>query len=109
MALFELIVLLVVLIISAIPLNIAVKLLGGKSGIIKVIFVNVLVGLVYFAIHAFIGLFAGLISFIAMLFIYKEMFRLGWLKAFFAWLLQGAIILIAILVLGFFGLALLLL
>ena len=93
----------VVLIITALPLHIAVKMLRGKSSILKVIGTNILVALVTFLIHIFIGAFATILSFIAMLFIYKSMFRMGWFRSFLAWLMQLVIIAIIVIILILVG------
>lgn len=89
-----LLILVLIVIISALPLNIAVKLLGGDSSIIKVIGVNLLVFTTVFIINLLVGPLAGIIGFIAMLFIYKISFDLGWFKAFVAWILQAVIVVI---------------
>jgi len=78
--------------ISAIPLNISVKLLGGKSSWIKAIVVNIIAGIVGFLIITNVKHFAGFLAFIALLFVYKVIFSIGLLRAFFAWLLQLVII-----------------
>lgn len=93
---------LIILIISAIPLNIAVKLLGGDSSILKVIVVNLAVGFAALLLNSFFGVLGGLISFIAMLFIYKVAFDLGLIRAFLAWILQA----IVVVVLGFIAIIL---
>ena len=80
--------------VSAIPLNIAVKLLGGKSSWFKAIAVNVLVSIAGYFIAQFIDFFSTIVSFIVLLLIYKVMFKLGWIRALLAWLVQ--LILIAI-------------
>ena len=43
---------LLIIILSAIPLNIAVKLLGGKSSIVKVIFANIIVAVLGYLIQS---------------------------------------------------------
>lgn len=72
---------LIILFISALPLYFAVGLMGGKTSILKVLFANFIVGIIYLIVPS-------LISFILLLFIYKEMFKLSWLGALGAWLLQ---------------------
>jgi len=79
-------------VVSAIPLNIAVKLLEGKSSWFKAILANVIVAVLSYVISAKIGNYSGIITFIALLFIYKIMFHIGWFRAFIAWALQGIII-----------------
>jgi hypothetical protein len=94
---------LAIIVISSIPLYLAVKLMGGRGGIIRVIIVNVLVGLLVSWLGSTINIFVAAATFILMLFIYKVMFKLSWLKAFFAWILQFIIIIVIIVLLAFFG------
>lgn len=85
--------------LSSIPLYFALHLLGARSaGFIKVVLVNILAGAIVAAIDSYFGWFAGVISFIAVLFVYKEMFELGWLTAFIVWLLE--IIIVAVIIGG---------
>jgi hypothetical protein len=98
-----------ILIASAIPLNLAVKMLGGKSSILKVIAANVIVGLIAIYLQANVGWYAGLLTFILMLFVYKILFAIGWLRALVAWLLQFLIIVIFIIALALIGVTLLVL
>jgi len=104
MAVLEIILMAVVFLIAAIPLHITVKLLGGDSSLIKAAIVNFLVGLASGVISFFLKSFAGVISFIALLFIYKTMFDIGWIRALLAWLLQGVIIVLLIVLLAAIGL-----
>jgi hypothetical protein len=95
-------------IIAALPLHLAVKMLGGRSTILKVIVVQLLVGVVVALIHAFFS-FASLIAFLVLIWIYREMFRLKWFKAVLAWIIQGVLTFLGILILGIvFGISLLL-
>ncbi|MBN2458350.1 hypothetical protein JXB31_04435 [Candidatus Woesearchaeota archaeon] len=99
----------IVWVLSAIPLNIAVKLLRGKSTLIKAILVNLVVAVLtalingFFDAHTSIALIVG---FIVLLLVYKVMFSMGWLRSFLAWILQFVIIAIVIVVLALFGLSL---
>lgn len=94
----------VIVVLSSIPLYFALGIVGAKNaGFFKVVLVNFLVGIVASSISAYFGLFAGIISFIAMLFIYREMFGIGWLSAFLVWILQ---IIIIVVIVAFLALAL---
>jgi hypothetical protein len=84
------IIIVLVFIITAIPLNIAVHLLGGHSNLFKTAFVNFIVGLIGAAIYAFAP-FGGLLAFVALLVVYKFMFGLSFLRALLAWVLQFVI------------------
>jgi len=71
-----------IIVISALPLYFAVKFLGGKATIFKVLMVNLIVGIIGAALDM------PVIGFVLLLFVYKEVFKLSWLSAFLAWLLQ---------------------
>lgn len=93
--------------ISAIPLNIAVKMLEGKSNWIKAIIVNMVVAVLSYIIGLKVDNFAGLLSFVILLLVYKVMFRIGWFRAVIAWLIQlGIIALFWVIVYWFSGITL---
>ena len=85
--------LIAILLISALPLYFAVGLLGGKATIFKVPMVNLIVGVIGAALDI------PIIGFILLLFIYKKVFKMSWLSAFLAWILQfvvaGALLFLA--------------
>jgi len=85
------------LIISALPLYFAVKLVGGEAGIVKIILISLLLSFASFGAARFIGIFAGLFMLIATLVVYKLAFKVSLLKAFIAWILQYLFVLIAVL------------
>ena len=93
---------LVVLIISALPLHIAVKLLGGKTYLIKTILV-MFISSVIIVLIALILPFGGIIAFIVLIWMYREMFRLKWHKALFAWILQLLFVAILFIILSIIG------
>lgn len=100
-----LLILLAVMLVAAIPLTIAVKLMGGEASLMKVVFANILVGVIVYGVKFLFASIPGFVSFVLMLFIYKVMFKLGWLKTFFAWLLQIVVIIILTAVLTLLGVA----
>jgi len=106
MALLELTVLFFVLVISAVPLYVAVKLIGGKTTLLKVILVNIIIWIIALVLRTRFGILAGLLTFVAMLFIYSAMFKFGLFRAFIAWFLQGVVIIIFVLVLAGIGITL---
>ena len=81
-------------IISALPLYFSVKLLKGKTTLLKTIIVTFLSGIIVTAIENFFQWFGGLIAFIILIWIYHEVFRLKWWKALVAWFLQFVFILL---------------
>ena len=95
----ELLIIILAFIISALPLYMAVKLLGGKTSIFKTILVNLAISVVVGIIYLLLP-YASLIAFIAILWIYREMFRLRWFKAFLAWVIQITLTFVLILILG---------
>ena len=93
----------VVLVVSAIPLNIAVKLLGGRSSLLKVVAINLLMGLVNGFLDAKLRIYSGIASFIILLLLYRFMFDIGWIRAILAWVLQFVLVaafMIALMLLG---------
>ena len=99
-----------IIVLSALPLYLAVKFLGGKATILKVILVNILAGIAVPAVKFFVGLYlvgkgiyGGIVAFLFLLFIYKIFFRLGWIRAFLAWILQFVVIVILIFITALLG------
>ena len=105
---WELILLIVVaFIIASLPLFFTVKILGGRTGLFKPVFVNILVGIVVAAIYWLLP-FASIIAFIVTIWLYRELFRLKWWKALVAWFMQGFVAFLLVLLLGaIFGISLL--
>lgn len=90
--------------VSSVPLYFALRLLRAKkAGFTKVVLVNILANIVASAILSSFGWLAGSLAFLAVLFVYKEMFELSWLSAFLAWLLNLVImaVMLAIIILAF--------
>ncbi len=86
----------VTLVISALPLYFAVRLVGGEAGIVRIILISLILSFASIGAASFIGIFAGLFMLIATLFVYKIAFKVSFLKAFIAWLLQYVFVFIAI-------------
>ncbi len=80
------------IIISALPLYLAVKALGGKTSILKTFLINIIGGLAVSLVNYFFETWGGILAFIVLLFIYMWAFKLGPIRAFFAWLLQFVIV-----------------
>ncbi len=94
---------LAIFIISALPLYFAVKMLGGKATLLKILIINLIVALVSFMINFLFQTWGGLIAFILMIWIYKDFFKLGWLRALLAWLLQFVFAVIIVIILALLG------
>ncbi|MCB9362239.1 hypothetical protein H6504_02280 [Candidatus Woesearchaeota archaeon] len=106
----DLIITIIVMILAAIPLNIAAKMLGGDSSIWKAVFVNLLYGLAVFfltpVLQSSLGSWTPLILFIINLFLFRAMFDVGWLRAFLIWIAQFLILILLVVLLIMLGISL---
>jgi len=98
----NMLIILIVLILSALPLYFAVKLVGGETGLIKIIAISLLLSLASAAATHFIGIYAGILMLAFTLFIYKLAFKISLLKAFIAWLMQYVFVVVAIITAVYF-------
>lgn len=90
-------------IISALPLYISVNLLGGEATIFRVLLTNSVVAILLSLLVRRLGL--GLIAlFLLTIVAYKFIFKLTFLKALFAWVLQYIVVVILVII-GLFTLA----
>ena len=95
------------IIISSLPLFIAVRMLGGHATILNVLLTNIIVGLLAGWLVASFGAGTLIILLITIL-LYSFIFKMGIIRSFFAWLIQyvvAAILIIIVLVL--FGISIL--
>lgn len=92
----------IVILLTALPLYIAVHLLGGRASIWTVLKANIFVGLLGVGLQM-MGI-PGFLAFIAGLFIYRSMFDMGFFRTLIAVLLQGvvavALVLVAMMLFG---------
>lgn len=91
--LITILVLILLFLIIALPLHLSVRVMGGRTTILKSFLVVVLTGVLSSLIYANFK-YGGVIAFLLLIWIYREMFRLKWLKAILVWLIE--IILIGI-------------
>jgi len=106
MNLVYLLIIFFVFLISALPLHLAVKFLGGRTTIIKTAFINILAAILVLVITSFFNVWGSIISFIAVAILYRESFKLKWWKAFLVWLFEGIfLVLLTILSVLIFGTA----
>jgi len=96
----DIFVVLAVLVISALPLYFAVKLVGGEAGLLKVILIGLLLSLASAGATRFISMLAGVIMILLTFFAYKVAFKLGWIRAFIAWILQYIFILVTLMIIS---------
>lgn len=93
-------------ILSSVPLYLAVKILGGKTSILKTAFIAFIAGIVVLVIQAIFRVWGALIAFIALIWIFHEAFRLKWWKAFLVWILYLVIVAAFYFILALFGIIL---
>lgn len=105
-AIIKLLILFLVILFSSLPLYLAVKFLGGKASILNVFLVNLGAAILIPFVKQSIGTWGGIISFIFLLFIYKNMFSIGWVRSFLVWILQFVIIALIIIILAAVGISL---
>jgi hypothetical protein len=86
----------IVLILSALPLYLAVKFVGGEAGKVKILLVSLVLSFASLGATRFIGIFAGLVMLIGTLIVYKLAFKISLLKAFMVWVLQYVFVFIAV-------------
>lgn len=98
-----LLVVILIFLIAALPLHIAVKMMGGKTTLFRTAFISAIAGVVVYIVKSMLTEWGGLIAFIAMLFIYMTAFKIGFFKALVAWFLQFIVAIGLILILGVLG------
>ncbi|MEM3374134.1 MAG: hypothetical protein QXE31_02840 [Candidatus Woesearchaeota archaeon] len=92
--------------LSSLPLYYSVKLMKGKITFLKAMFVSFMIGIIVSAINLKFKLFGSFLSFLITIWLYHEIFRLKWYKAFLVWLLQLLFLAIFYLFVFLFGLSL---
>jgi|TARA_B100002003_G_C14117165_1_gene537323 hypothetical protein len=95
------------ILISSLPLFIAVNMLGGHATILNVLLTNIIVGLLTGWLVASFG--AGtLIILLVTIFLYSFIFKMGMIRSLFAWLIQYVVAaILIIIVLMLFGISIL--
>jgi hypothetical protein len=88
------------LILTAIPLYLAVKLLGGRAIFVNAVLVNIVTGILTSFLRSGYGFLGLILGFFVTLWIYREVFRLIWIKAFLVFILQAIIMFFVILFIG---------
>jgi hypothetical protein len=101
--LVNLILWIVIMAIIALPVNIAVRSLGGKSTLLKVMIVHFIFGILVYILQSIIGSFSGIFLFLLLIFVYKYSFRMGWIGAMLAYFISLLIVVVFILILAFAG------
>ena len=91
-----------ILLVSSLPLYFAVKFLGGQVSLIEVMIVNVIAGGLPTLIALFFSDFIGLLSFLAIILVYMFFFKITFIRALIAWVLQYILIVLALVLFGGF-------
>ncbi len=103
--------LLLLIILSSLPLYISVNLLGGEATILRVFLTNTIVAILIAMLIDKLG-WGAIFLVVVTILAYKFIFKLSFVKAIFAWVLQyivvGVLIFITIMTLSFLGIGLLL-
>ena len=92
----------IVLILSALPLYLAVNFVGGEAGKVKILLISLVLSFASLGATRFIGMFAGLFMLIGTLIMYKLAFKISLMKAFLVWALQYVFVFIAVVIVMFF-------
>lgn len=90
--LVDLLIIVLIFVISAIPLYFAVKFVRGKTTIFKAAMINLLVGLIVGLISFIVPFIGFILGFIVLLLMYRYFFRISFLKALFVWFLEIIIV-----------------
>jgi hypothetical protein len=88
MGLLTLVLIVFLYLLTALPLHLAVKFLGGKTNLLKTALVNIFIGFIVYLIKEQFHLIGGFIAFFVSAVLYREFFKLKWFKAFLVWLLE---------------------
>ncbi|MFW6230478.1 MAG: hypothetical protein ACOC32_00455 [Nanoarchaeota archaeon] len=94
-----------IFVLSALPLHLAVKTMGGKTNILKTVLVMILAGFLVSLLQGVVGAYGGILAFIVLIWVYREAFRLRWIKALLVWVLQSIFVILLVLLAAFFGLS----
>lgn len=97
-----LLILFIVIIISALPLYLAVSLLGGRASILNSFLVMIAIGFITVFSQIIFPFFGVIITFLLGVLLFREVFRLKWIKAFLLWIVWFLMIILLSMVFSFF-------
>jgi hypothetical protein len=83
----SILIILLVVIISSLPLYLAVKLLGGKASILSTFLVMLGTGFISILINLVFPIYGTIIAWLVLIWVFHDVFRLGWLRSIFAWII----------------------
>ncbi len=90
----------IVLLVSSLPLYLAVKMMGGDAYLIETMIINVLAGGMPAIVALFVSNWIGVISFAIIIVVYTFFFRLTVMQAILTWFIQYLLIVIALMLFG---------
>ena len=96
---------LLIFIITVFPLYLTVKFLGGKISIISALAIKVVAFLLAILIAIAFGAVGPLLIALALIILYRFAFRMGIIRAFLAWLLEGVVMVALLFILTHLGFA----
>lgn len=94
-----------IFILGVFPLYIIVKLLGGRVSLIKALVIKVAAVIITLLLSIAFGWVGPLLVAICLIILYMTAFRIGIIRAFIAWLLEGVVLAAVIFFLGALGIA----
>jgi hypothetical protein len=95
------------MVIAAIPISIAARSLGGKTGIFKTIFAHLIFAVLLAVIQNIFGKISTILTYILLVIVYKYAFRMGWLGAMLVLVLAILIVALFMFLFALVGIALL--
>ncbi len=97
--------LLLLLIVLIFPLYLTVKLLGGKITLLTAFAIKILAFLLAIVVTVAFGGIGPILMAIMLIIVYRFAFRIGIIRAFLAWLVEGFMLLALLFVLSNMGIA----
>lgn len=94
-----------IFLLGAFPLYILVKLLGGRVSMIKALIVKVAAVVIVLLLSMAFGIIGPIITAVFLVIFYSLAFRMGLIRSFIAWLLEGVVLAAVIFTLGALGIA----
>ncbi len=103
--LISILTILLVIIISSLPLYLAVSLLGGKVSILRAFLVMIATGIISIIVNIIFPIWGTLVALIILIWVFHEVFRLKWFKAILAWILWLIFVLLFLFIASILGIS----
>ncbi|MFC1722695.1 hypothetical protein ACFL0V_01005 [Nanoarchaeota archaeon] len=97
--------LLLIFIITIFPLYLTVKLLGGKITLLSALGIKIVAFLLALLIAVALGAVGPLLIALALIILYRFAFRIGIIRAFLAWFLEGVVMVALLYIMTHMGIA----